>query len=220
VCKVYDYVKGTIRKPKREIYPVSAQNWDVNNEYAKLLLVQNVSSEQLQHINQEQNASEVWKSLIDLQQARGFRTALTCMRTLYTMRASEDENILDYINKMKTLVDEINSMRSIFKINDITYAGALAQSLPPTWDNFIDNLHPGDFSDEDSMPTISIVQFQRQLKDEYYRRVRQKEDEALHSAQQSNVSVTKRNNLANKISEAGPYAPACACCKKRNHTTD
>src|SRR6266576_3881449 len=55
VCKVYRYVKGTILKPNLEINLNSAQNWDTNDKYAKLLMLQNVASEQIQHINQDQS---------------------------------------------------------------------------------------------------------------------------------------------------------------------
>jgi hypothetical protein len=50
----------------------------------------------------------------------------------YTTKASEDENIPEYINKMRTTIDDINNMKTIFKISNITYAGTLAQSLPVT----------------------------------------------------------------------------------------
>jgi hypothetical protein len=107
-------------------------------------------------VDQEKNAKDVWTSLISLHQATGFRTVLTYMRTFYTMRAAEDENIPEYINKMKTIVDEINAMKSRFKVDDITYAGVLAQSLPATWNPFIDNLFHGDFTeDEDPPPLIN-----------------------------------------------------------------
>jgi hypothetical protein len=144
VCRVYDYIKRTIPKPNRLVDPVSAQNWTANDEYAKHLILANVSSSQLHHIDQDQTATQVWHSLISLHQATGFRTALTYMRSFYRMTAADDVNIPEYITNMKTLVDQINAMKTPFKIDDLTYAGVLAQSLPAAWDPFIDSLfRPG-----------------------------------------------------------------------------
>jgi hypothetical protein len=141
------------------------------------------------------------------------------MRTFYSMRASEDENIPDYINKMKTLVDDINNTKTIFRINDITYAGVLTQSLPATWDTFINKLYLGVSNDKHSTQS-SIVHFHRELKDEYYHRIGCKEDKALQMTQQSNLSVTKKTLLANRISgKKGPNL-YCTNCKKDNHTTN
>lgn len=221
VCKVYGYVKGTIPKPDPAIDPESSLNWETNDEYAKLLMLQNVAAEQIQHINQDQTASEVWKSLISLHQARGLRTALSRMRMFYSMRAAEDENIPDFMNKMKALVEDINSMKGIFKIDNLTYAGVLAQSLPPAWDFFMDKLFPGDYTDEDTIANFSIVQFQRQVKEEYYHRIGRKEDQALHGTH-SNLSIKSKTPLTSRISGSGstPSGSFCANCKKDNHTTD
>jgi hypothetical protein len=60
----------------------------------------------------------------------------------------------------------------------------------------------------------------RQLKDEYQRHIGHKEDNALHTTQQSNIAMTKKYPLANRISGPGGSNLCCNCCKKRNHTTD
>ena len=82
------------------------------------------------------------------------------------MTAKDDENIPDYINQMKSLVDQINAMNTHFKVSDITYAGVLAQSLPESWDAVVDDLlWKANTADTDD---FSIVHFQRDIKDEYY----------------------------------------------------
>ena len=142
VSKVYDYVTGDIKRPNPIVDPESAENWGTNDKLAKLMILQNVSNEQLQHIDQSQTSANVWKSLTALHQSRGFRTALTYMCTLYHMTPAENKNIPKYINKMKGIVDQINSMKSPFKISDEQFAGVLAQSLPVDWEPFVDKLFP------------------------------------------------------------------------------
>ena len=91
------------------------------------------------------------------------------MRNLYSMHAVDDENIPEYINNMKTIAEEINTMQyNNLKIPDKTFAGILLQSLPPTWDQFVDELHHMHVA---SGTPYNIIQLMRKIKDEYNRRI-------------------------------------------------
>ena len=48
--------------------------------------------------------------ITSLYQATRFQTVLTYMKKLYTMGAEDDENIPEYINKMKSIIEDINAM--------------------------------------------------------------------------------------------------------------
>jgi hypothetical protein len=75
--------------------------------YAKHLILTNLSSTQRHHISQQQNAQQVWSSLISLHQPRGFDMMLAYLRTSFHMIAAEDESIPNYINKMKSVVEQV-----------------------------------------------------------------------------------------------------------------
>jgi hypothetical protein len=183
--------------------------------------MQNISKDQLQHIDQKLNAAQVWESITSLHQATGFRTGVTWLRMLYSMRAAEDEDILEFINKMKTLIADINAMHDDdLGVNDKTFSGILMAALPPTWDQFVDSLHQARANGGAPVPRLNIVQLIRHIKDEYYHRVGHKDDKALHGKQQSNIAVTKSNTLANRISNKDGSSLYCKCCKKSNHCTD
>jgi hypothetical protein len=47
VYKVYNYVNGTVLKPNPTTDPDSAINWETNDDYMKLLLLQNIMNAQL-----------------------------------------------------------------------------------------------------------------------------------------------------------------------------
>ena len=49
--QVWPYITGKITRPDNNLHPESMENWDTNNEWAKLLIVQNINEEQLQHVN-------------------------------------------------------------------------------------------------------------------------------------------------------------------------
>jgi hypothetical protein len=223
VCHVEDYVNGTLSRPNTVTDPQGAKNWSSNDEYAKHLILTNVSSAQLNHIDQEQNAHQVWSTLVSLHQPQGFLTILAYLRTLLHMTAAEDENIPDYINKMKSVVDQVNLVRHTgfnLKIDDIMFQSILLQSLPTSWDTFMENLFRADVTDEDPASALSTIQLIRKLKDEYYYRIGRKNEEALLGAQQTHLAVTRKKSLANRTTGTEISSAYCRCCQKRNHTTD
>ena len=140
------------------------------------------------------------------------------------MTVADDENIPDHINCMRAIIEQINTMKiHYFKISKITYAGILMQSLLASWDPFIDSLFRFNYhSDNDTIPKLSIVQFKRTLKDEYFRRLGHSDDRALlgitpHLA----LAVSKKASLANHLSSQRQTSNMyCNNCKKKNHTTD
>jgi hypothetical protein len=91
---------------------------------------------------------------------------LTYLKTLYNMRAADDEDIPEYINKMKLLVDKINVMNEL-EIDNKTLAGTILQSLPAAWDAYVDGLHHTSIAQPSLNPVYNITQLIRNLKDEY-----------------------------------------------------
>ena len=94
------------------------------------------------------------------------RTALMYMHTLFTICMKDNDDLPQYINNMKTIIKQINTMDTVFEINNMMHAVALAQSLPASWDHFIYNIFHVDRVGE-SMQSISIVLFEQLIKNEY-----------------------------------------------------
>ena len=112
------------------------------------------------------------------------------MHKLYNMHVAEDEDILKYINKMKSMVEEINSRNDPdLEINDKTFSSVLMQSLPARWDQFVDSLHHANHQGRGPIPMLNIVHLMHNLKDECYRHGGRKSDEDLNK-DQINLSVT------------------------------
>ena len=83
VCQIHGYIHRTIKQPDPDMNANAITTWDSNEEYAKLVLLKNISNEQVQHIDEEQFVADVWKSLVSLHQATKFWTALTFMHKLF-----------------------------------------------------------------------------------------------------------------------------------------
>jgi phosphoribosylcarboxyaminoimidazole (NCAIR) mutase len=107
-------------------------------------------------------------------------------------------------------------MDTCFKIDDMTYAGILAQSLLAAWDNTVDNLLRNI-----NNKMFSVVLFQHDLKDEYYRKMGRTYNEALISAHKSKEAAPKKKKLSDRISNlvVTNNKLFCNMCKKHNHAT-
>ena len=141
------------------------------------------------------------------------------MRKLFNMRAAENENIPAFLNKMKSIVDCINLMKSKFKISDLTYVGVIVQSFNFSWDQWLENNVKADLTADKSEHAFSVMHFQRKLKDEYYQRNGHKEDEALHGTHQANISVAQSQHLSNRIFDNN-LPVVCKSCNRHRHATD
>ena len=106
---LWGYISGSIKKPNRLTHRESNNNWISNDELTKVILIQNVSALQLRYIDQDLPSAKVCITLKTLHQTVGFCTMLTYMRNLFCIKADKDENIPEYINKMKTLVVSLAS---------------------------------------------------------------------------------------------------------------
>ena len=218
VCQIQGYIHRSIKWPNLDMNANTAVTWNSNEKYARLGILKNISNKQVQHIDEEQSAADIWKSLVSLYQATRFWTALTFICKLFNMCAAENKNIPAILNKMKSIVDHINLMKSKFKISDLTYAGVIVQSLNSSWDQWLKNNVESYLTANESNHSFSIVQFQCKLKDEYYWRNGRKEDEALHRTHQANISVTQFQHLLNQIS--GNIMPViCKNCNRCGHAT-
>jgi gag-polypeptide of LTR copia-type len=131
ICELWEYANGNIPKPDNTADPNNIRNWQANDKLAKLIILQNISKNQLQHIDQDQSASDIWKTIMFLYQTTGFRTAISYMKELYTMKASDSKNIPEFISKMKVIIEDINSMAdNDLGINEKSFKGILLASLP------------------------------------------------------------------------------------------
>jgi hypothetical protein len=83
----------------------------------------------------------------------------------------------------------------------------------------MDNLFRADVTDEDPASALSIVQFMRKLKYEYYCRIGRKVDEAFLGAQQTHLAITRKRSFANRITRTEISSRARTADAARSATT-
>ena len=100
-CKVSGYIFGDIKRPDPTLDPVSAENWDFNDNYTAMLIFENISAPQKVHAGQEGSAFEMWCNLEAIHEVTGHTTIINYVCTLFKCNAEEGDDILDHLSNLK-----------------------------------------------------------------------------------------------------------------------
>jgi hypothetical protein len=101
-CKVAGYIYGNIKRPDPRLDPVSAKNWDFNDNYAAMLIYKNVSSSQKVHVGQDSaSAFQMWSNLKAIFEVSSHTTIINYVRLLFKCNAEEGDDILEHLKNLK-----------------------------------------------------------------------------------------------------------------------
>jgi hypothetical protein len=132
-CCIEEYIVGTIYHPENDID--STKNWDYNDNYTQMMIVNNITSMEMVHIGQCKNAKAMWNSLETVHKSKGHQTIVSVIQNLFHTHATEDNNISDHLNKLKEYWERINMMNDKnFMISDPLFKVIISSSLPLSWD--------------------------------------------------------------------------------------
>jgi gag-polypeptide of LTR copia-type len=141
LAKLGDMVfRGTIKEPDPKTEPLNYSAWEFNNCYAQVLLRKNMEESQMQYIQDNANAHDMWIALCQIYDAKSFNTVLTTACTLFETRASEKDDIEKHIKTLQRCWQQTHLYdHKMLTINEDLFMGLLLKSLPPSWKDFI---HP------------------------------------------------------------------------------
>lgn len=215
-CRVEEYITGTIYRPEEDEDVVGAKSWDYNDNYAQMMIVNNITSSEMVHIGQCANAKAMWDNLEAVHESKGHQTIVSVIWNLFHTHASEDDNISNHLNKLKEYWECINTMNDKdFMISDPLFKVIISSSLPLFWDAFTESYIGGckDVIETDPKKLIKSQGFIGILKEEYIQcKARVLNDESVNQASGSN-----KKPLANRISSNNEEkCKQCGCC---NHAT-
>ena len=74
MCGAEEYTAGTMPKPAANT--PDADIWDYNNNYAQVIIVSNVLSNEMVHVSQCETTGDMWKTLVTIHEAKGHETML------------------------------------------------------------------------------------------------------------------------------------------------
>ena len=216
LCGVAKYIAGTIPRPKD---PEQAQNWDFNDDYAKVLIQNNITQPQMIHTSQCTTASAKWASLEAMHEPKGHQTTMAVLRSLLRTVASDDMNVVEHLNVLKANWERLNALgETHLHISDIIFKVIISSSLPESWDNFTRPYVEGDAEAPDPTKVMGSQRFMGLIKEEYIRRI----DRTHHT---ESVNQATSSNLANRLNaQRGPKKQQnngrCKQCGYKNHTTE
>ena len=217
ICGVEQYALGTVEKPNAEVDRLGFHNWEFNDRYTRGLIINNVTQGVKHHISTCKTGKEMWSSLAAIFESKAHLTLRAYKRNLESLKADEDTDIIKHLDELKIYWERINSSpNKDHHISDFNFKLTIGDSLPASWDNFMDlyiNITTEDPITEytDHRQLVSSQQFMGIIKEEYQGRIRCKAE-----TQDSN-NHTYYLSRFNGSTSKGKH---CKHCGMSNHNTE
>ena len=216
LCEVEDYVDGQIPRP---LDAMEARNWDWNDNYAQVIIMNNISQEEMVYVGRCGTANLMWNSLEAVHESKGHQTIIAIIRNLFHTVAKDNTNISEHLGRLKTYWERINLIGdNNFKITDLLFKIIISSSLPASWDSFTEAYvggHSG-INGADPKKLLNSQQFIGILKEEFLRC-----EERSQTADTVNQVITVQKPLAKRITttNSNEAGEACKQCGQAGHRT-
>ena len=117
-------------RPDKNISPDDAETWTENDNYAQVIITQNLSKGQMIHVARLDTSADMWLALQAIHETKGHLSAIAAQHALFGTHAEEGDNIVAHLAKLKTGWEAVNMINAEdFIINDIQFKGIIATSL-------------------------------------------------------------------------------------------
>ena len=127
--------------------------WRRGDRKAKAIIRLALSDAHIEHTRDIETAKEVWASICNLFERHTLLNKLAARRNFYTATMHQSENVITFINRIKTLASTLKSMNVI--IDDSEMAMAVLNGLPDDYDHLISALDA--LGNEDESFTLEFV---------------------------------------------------------------
>jgi hypothetical protein len=130
-CEITGYVDGTLKRLFLFDDPAGASNWDKNNAWVQQVIIQNVTSLQMNHIGSKVTAESMYAALVDTHDNKAHQTVNHIQTLLYETKASETDDILKHLDILKSYRDHLNKfLNTEFHVYDTRFKSIISASLP------------------------------------------------------------------------------------------
>jgi hypothetical protein len=228
-CDITGYVYGTIRRPNEPVESNSVRNWDKNDTWAQQVIIQNVTSSQMNHIGSKSTAEGMYSALSVTHENRAHQTVNHIQTLLYETKATEGDDLLKHLDILKSYRDRMNKFPNFeFHVYDTRFKSIISASLPESWKNFVEpyNGNANDPNDPDPKRQMSSDAFIGLLREEYKIRSNRTINGVNNSIYGSvnlvkpqmatNASKSLEARISNHKASIRPY---CDHCKRPGHWT-
>ena len=99
------------------------------------LIAINLVDKEMPHIKHCKGPAEAWKTLSNIHETKSLSNILFLRRKFFTIKMQEADDMLDHINKVKSLVDQLTCLEVAIKDEDVVMT--LLDSLPTSYEHLI-----------------------------------------------------------------------------------
>ena len=148
---------------------MEARNWDWNDNYAQVIILNNISQEETVHVGWCRTANLMWNSLEVVHESKVHQTIIAIICNLFHTVAKDNTNISEHLGRLKTYWERINLIGDNNKITDLLFKITISSSLPASWDSFTEAYiggHSG-INGADPKQLLNSQQFIGILKEEF-----------------------------------------------------
>ena len=132
---LWDIVDGTEEPPPTTSDVKDKKAYEKRSKTAFGLIATNLVNKEMAHIKGCKGPAEAWKTLCGIHETKSLSNILFLRRKFFTCKMYEGDNMLDHINKVKSLADQLLCLDVPIKDEDLVMT--LLDSLPTSYENLI-----------------------------------------------------------------------------------
>ena len=200
---LWDLVEGSEEAPSSGSDPKVIAAFRKRERTAFRILCSHMVDAQIQHVKSCKGAAEAWKVLCGIHETKGLANVLFLRRKFFTMKMQETDDLLQHINKVKTLADQLDALDVPVTEGDIVMT--LLESLPPSFENLIVAMETKDIKE------LTLAFVTSRLMHEV---TRKKEQQAMAT---DNAAMVAHHKHGGHSSRTQGEPPLCFNCGKPNH---
>ena len=202
---LWDIVEGTEKAP-----PIGSDEkvilaFKKRERMAFRILCTHLVDAQLQHVKSCKGAAEAWKTLCGIHETKGLANVLFLRRKFFTMKMQESDDLLQHINKVKTLADQLEALDVPVTEGDIVMT--ILESLPSSFENLIVAMETKDIKE------LTLAYVTSRLMHEVTRK-KEHQNAAVDNAA---LVAQHKNASGGESSHARGEPLLCFNCSKPNH---
>ncbi|UYV84129.1 hypothetical protein LAZ67_X001289 [Cordylochernes scorpioides] len=181
----------------------------IKQEKALATISLSISTEQQIHVIDCKTASEAWTTLEQIFEPKSRARILQLKKQFVNIKFIEEENIINYLSRLKTCSDHLRKAGCEVKDEDLAYS--MLAGLPDSYDGII--MHFGNMTDDE----FTSSKVRQVLLTEHERRKTRKEDsskEVLQVNKHQNNSSTDSRRKCYRCGKIGHIATNCRGMKQ------
>ncbi|UYV68970.1 hypothetical protein LAZ67_6001864 [Cordylochernes scorpioides] len=181
----------------------------IKQEKALATIALSISTEQQIHVIDCKTASEAWTTLEQIFEPKSRAQILQLKKQFVNIKFIEEENMINYLSRLKTCSDHLREAGCEVKDEDLAYS--MLAGLPDSYDEII--MHFGNMTDDE----FTSSKVRQVLLTEHERRKTRKEDsskEVLQVNKHQNNSSTDSRRKCYRCGKIGHIATNCRGMKQ------